>query len=471
MTTGKGRSAQMASQTQAQWDKVWKVTRAEIDAAFVAVVSGQFSNVPAAVKEWPARGNADALGANGSALTALTSPPTNLYNYAPFVDVNSNGVYDWQMGDYPDLRGSDQMLWQMYNDAGGTKTSTGTTSILLQIGLAAWAYNRGTIADNIQVYEYTITNRGDQLDSAVATFFADLDIGLASEDYMGFDSSRRLGYLYNATASDGNGQGNSYGSQIPVAGMTFLRVVGDAPLAGVRPATGAFTYFANSGQGFPLDVAYPTNGIEFYRYMTGSTKSGSPFMRDFTGQQGVPTTGLGPGPATRYLFDGDPSVSGTWSECFSGNGPGDRRFLLSSSAFLFPANSSRTIAIALVVAPNSGGCPNVSLSGILQTVDTAIKLYDNPLPFIPNSVAQRSPESSSLRFFPNPAGNALFIVLENASAAARVEIVDVAGRTLHAPVQHTATGFRVSTTQLPAGVYAARVTDANGSASGTFVKR
>ncbi len=447
--------------TQAEWNKIWKVSRAEITAAVAATASGQIATVPAAVKGWPARGNLDAVGANGALLTDLIYGPSSLMPYAPFVDVNNNGTYDWQAGDYPDLRGGDQILWQMYSDAGGTKTSTGTASIPLQIGLAAWAYNRGTVADNIQVYEYTLTNRGGQLDSAVVGFFADLDIGVATNEYIGFDSTRRLGYNYNATTTDGTGQGNSYGSQIPSAGLALLRVVGDAPLAGVKVPAGAFTYFVNGG-GFPSDIQDPTTGLEFYRYMTGLKRSGAPFTRDFLQLNGPPT---------RFLYDGNPSVGGTWSECFVNNAAGDRRFLLSASAFTFPANSSRTIALALLAAPNAGGCPTVSLTGLQQTADTAIKLYDNPPPFVPNSIAQLPANEPTLRLFPNPAGDLLFIHSSRASTEARIEIVDLTGRTLDVRVERTTNGFQISTARLPGGVYAVRLTDTNGSATGTFVKQ
>lgn len=451
---------------QAEWDKIWKVTRADMD-AFFSTTNHTVSNTPQAILRWPGRGNTFALSATGAPLNlALLSG-----DLAPFVDLNGDGSYTPLTGEYPRFYG-DQTLWQMYNDAGGTKTATGTGPLALQIGLLAWSYNRGTVADNIQFYEYNIANRGGQIDSCVVSIFTDLDLGFASDDYIGFDSSHRMGYQYNSGATDGSvGQSGSYGTQIPIAGIALLRAAGDEPLTGTRVPAGAFNYFNNAGVGFPSEIIDPASGIEFYRYMTGTNRLGNPFTRDFTGQANMPTRGYGAGPNTRYVFDGVPSVAGTWSECYSGNTSGDRRFILSSSPFTLPAGEARTVAFALVVSPNAGGCPNTTLTGLQQTADTAIKLYDNPPSFTPNSVAQSFNEKMPLRLFPNPAGDALFIQVESISLDARVEVVDVAGRRLHAAVDRTGSGFRVSTMHLPAGVYAVRLLDAGSSVNATFVKQ
>jgi hypothetical protein len=94
----------------------------------------------------------------------------------------------------------------------------------------------------------------------------------------------------------------------------------------------SFTYFTGGGAACIND---PQVGIDFYRYMTGSNKCGNPFTNDFTGQRNVPTIGYGSGPRSATIFSGDPDVPGTWSECFSGNPPGDRRFV--HSAVQIPA--------------------------------------------------------------------------------------------------------------------------------------
>lgn len=450
---------------QAQWDKIWRVTRADMD-SFFAVSNHTLANTPQAILRWPGRGNTAAVGATGVSLNlgSLTG------DFAPFIDVNGDGVYNALSGDYPRFQG-DQMLWQMYNDAGGAKTSTNTVALSIQIGMLAWAYNRGTVADNIQYYEYTIANRGGQIDSTVVSVFTDFDLGFATDDYMGFDSARRMGYNYNSAAVDGSGQTGAYGNQVPVAGVALMRAVGDAPLAGYREPAGAFTYFTNIGMGFPVEITDPTTGTEFYRYMTGSTKLGNPFTRDFTGQQGIPTKGYGAGPSTRYVFDGAPGTSGAWSECFSGNPAGDRRFLLSSSAFVLPAGEGRTVAMALVVSPNAGGCPNVSLTGLQQTVDTAIKLYNNPPPFVPNGVRELSAGTRTLEVYPSPATHTLFVTADNGTPTGTIAVIDATGRRFALPILRSGATWSVDVRALPAGVYGLVMERSSGRAAARFVKQ
>ncbi|NCX95147.1 MAG: hypothetical protein EBX41_01835, partial [Chitinophagia bacterium] len=101
----------------ANWDRFWKVDKSTINKFIEAAKTG--GNLKTAefdvINGWPAVGNSNVKGATGTNLTLNGS-----FTYAPFVDLNNNGSYEPENGEYPDIRG-DQFIWWVCNDAGNVK--------------------------------------------------------------------------------------------------------------------------------------------------------------------------------------------------------------------------------------------------------------------------------------------------------------------------------------------------------------
>ncbi len=452
------------------WERIWNIRSTTIDsfrAIFNSIGGGNPAALAAALsganfadlKAWPAKGSASAAGKAGRAIPMLS---TTTRDYAPFVDVDGDGKYNYLMGDYPRIKGT-QMLWAVYNDMAGQKSQTNTKGIGMEIQLSAYAYVRNPIVDNIQFYEYKVFNRGAyHLDSAKVSIWADMDLGYGNDDYIGFDSSHRMGYIYNARDTDGNGAASHYGANPPVAGVVLLETVGDVGTS--RVPTGAFTYYSQ-GPGTPVGLQDPQTGLEFYRYMSGYNRFGQPFTNDFTGVCNVTTVGYGSGPATTTVFTGDPAVAPGWSECCSNNPPGDRRFILSSAPFHMMPGSSYKVAFALVVAPG-GACSNISLASVQETADTAIRLYDNPV----YATAVRDVSAfADVKMFPNPA-TAVLTVQNLPSVSTRVQVLDVMGRKIYLSQQTTGKDVTLNTQTLSAGVYLLQIANENAVETRRFVK-
>ena len=149
--------------------------------------------------------------------------------------------------------------------------------------------------------------------------WTDADLGIATDDYIGCDTARGLGILYNATPTDGNGEPNSYGENPPMVGVDFfigpLKRILD-PVTGLERDTllkmQAFTYFINRGAGNPpVEIQDPNTSVEFYFYMTGSRKSGTLFSYDYVAPN-ITCNGLGAGSGdkVRFVFAGD--VNSGW---------------------------------------------------------------------------------------------------------------------------------------------------------------
>ena len=153
---------------------------------------------------------------------------------APFYDNNFDGEYRVEDGDYPffDLDNSlpcgtsrelrvprlygDQTLWWVYNDKGNLHTETGGDAVGMEIRAQAFAFSTNDELNNMTFYNYQLLNRSTYV--LYETYFGvwtDADLGYAKDDYVGCDVNRGLGYLYNATNIDGDGQPEAYGGPNP----------------------------------------------------------------------------------------------------------------------------------------------------------------------------------------------------------------------------------------------------------------
>ena len=231
----------------AQYDQFYKVTRAEVD-EFLShcdptdghFVGGDGYSIPSSIINWPAHGD---VGAGQS------------YYLAPFYDVNGNGEYEVQSGDYPyydinnelchsdvvtpeeEIEGTitggiladqvikgDQTLWWVFNDKGNIHTETAGSAIGLEIRAQAFAFATNDVINNMTFYSYEVINRSTfELTKTYFSPWVDTDLGFAEDDFVGCDVGRGLGYCYNGTAVDGSGQVQAYGDQPPAIGVDFFQ--------------------------------------------------------------------------------------------------------------------------------------------------------------------------------------------------------------------------------------------------------
>ena len=115
----------------------------------------------------------------------------------------------------------DQTLWAVFNDADPAAHSNdagASTPLGVEVQLTAFAFNRTGALGNTVFLKYLIINKGSNtLDSMYASIWSDPDLGGASDDLVGVDTSLSLGYTYNATNND-----NLYGSKPPAVGFDFF---------------------------------------------------------------------------------------------------------------------------------------------------------------------------------------------------------------------------------------------------------
>ena len=374
-----------------EFDRHWKITRKEVD-DFVAWTQSPSSfptySVPLVIQSWPGNGNAS--DGQGRFL-------------APFADVDGDGYYNYQAGDYPgyDVTGAlgctrfqlfgDQTLWWVFNDKGNVHSETGAASIGLEIHAQAFGFTTNDEINNMTFYSYKIINRYTvQMNDTYFGQWTDADLGAYDDDYVGCDVARGLGYTYNGDANDGTSaqpSAGTYGANPPAVGMDFF----EGPIAdtsdlvdndrdgvidepGEQIIMSKFVYYDND---FTVR-GNPENATHFYNYLSGFWKDGSPLT--YGGNAYGGTT------VCDFMFPGDtdPLGWGTnfvpqayWDEVVAGNLPADRRMLQSAGPFTLQPGAVNYITVGAVWARAGNGGPGASVALLRTTDDKAQRLFNN----------------------------------------------------------------------------------------------
>lgn len=394
--------------TSTKWAKVWKVRRAEIN-TFRAIGTHTTTNTPQAILTWPGKGSVYAGGKDGAALTVDRE-------MAPFVDVNSNGVYEPLLGEYPDFDG-DEALWCVYSDNGPTHDQTNGLPMKLEVRLMVTGYKRGTAMDNVVYYQYKVTNRSgnDYHDFRMAQW-DDGDMGYYANTHAGFDSAWRMGIYYSDTGVGLSGV--PVGTETynpPVRGMTIVVSPGD--VAGHYEPAGSYMYYTNDAS----VTGNPTVDTEYAFYMRSRFRSGVHLCHDAT------SFSLTTGAPCNYVFTDGPEVAGGWNECTIGKVGGERKTVMATNDFVLPAGGNTELVMAMVVDTGGGGCPGVNFDGVRELADTAWYYYAHP----PADLGATNWATAAVSIFPNPASHTIVVALPKAQLC-RVRVCDVTGKVVYA---------------------------------------
>lgn len=145
-----------------KYNKVWKVSKAEIQNHIDNYYIGGYV-IPQNILDWPANGD-----------TVYGEPQ----RIAPYCDVNSNGYYDPQNGDYPAIRG-DQALFFVFNDQNQDHLSTNGEKLGLEFRAMAYAYENPqdeALYNNIFIsYEVVNKSQNSYTDTYLG-MFTDFDL-------------------------------------------------------------------------------------------------------------------------------------------------------------------------------------------------------------------------------------------------------------------------------------------------------
>ncbi len=380
-----GQYGQTDPETCEQWDKMFKVSgdsvRLHLDRFYQAAKEQQAYDpalIPEDVKAWPARGNPYFRDIYGFNL------PFETQGLAPFWDKDGDGLYEPVEGDYPiaEVRGcdlprfGDEMVFWIYNDAGGVHTQSGGDALQMEIQVTSFAFNNLYELHNTTFYTYKLINRSiESIDSTFFAFWADPDLGCYTDDYVGCDPERSLAYVYNADDLDGENtcddcpQGiNTYCTDIPMLGIDFFR--GPLNEYGEELGMSSFTYYNNGGLGPIPGTDDPHTVQEYYNYLSGSWKDGTRFTYGGSGYN------LGSIDVVNYAFPEPPADPDGWSMCTESLPQTDPRTIQASGPFRLDPGAVNQVAVSVIWVPDlEYPCPDIA--PLLEADFYAQKLFDN----------------------------------------------------------------------------------------------
>jgi hypothetical protein len=397
-----------------EYDKIFKLTRKEVD-EFVLSSGPITTNIA----NWP--GNGD---------ISLNQDP----QLAPYIDVDGDGFYTPAAGDYPSYdvynKGDkdnlgvckarvfgDETLWWVYNDNGNTH-GNGGRAIGMEIRAQAFAFKTTDEINNMTFYNYQLINRSSfALFDTYMTVWTDADMGYYGDDYIGCDVKRGMGYIYNADAFDESVAGTpGYGNYVPALGCDFFQGPinttdgidndndGLIDEAGEQMGMTKFLYFNNSFAGVPIQTTDPGNATQYYQYMTGFWRDGTPFTCGGNGYGGsIPTSFVYPADT----YTNGPCGAATWSET---GVAGDRRFMQSSGPFILQPGAVNYITVGLPWARTTSTDPKASIPLLKIADDKAQALFDNCFrvlsgPEAPDMTIQEMSNELIIYFSNKPASN------------------------------------------------------------------
>ena len=332
-----------------EWNIVWKNSKEDIEfhKSFFDYHNYTGSDF---IKNWPAQGK------------------DGYSRYlAPFVDHNSNGVYDPENGDYPYVKG-DHSVYCIYNDLAFEHKASLGVEIGLEVHMQAYTYND---KPNTVFLEYFIIKRGTKAISNLKVgFFMDGRCGNDNDNFAGTDVKNNAIYMYNGDADDEG----YFGTNIPFVSAQFLNQKLDNSIA------------FNSSQ----DInGKPIVSSDYKHYMNSLWRDSS----DLT----YGNLGMNSGNKTAYIYSQDYFVNeDVWSEESAGNSVGKRNIIGVHDFGNFTAQS----VIKLDVALSSGTQSPQSSLTIKELIKNQIE--DNKSKFDATTSIDEIDEISLLDIYPNP---------------------------------------------------------------------
>jgi hypothetical protein len=313
-------------QSCVEFDRMWIVKAKDIKdhIADWANNSAPLSKINPSILNWPAKGN-----------KIFTVVPIE-DELAPFVDVNRNGIYDPEYGDYPKIKG-DEAHFAVINDVSSGRYGTGSDrAVGLEIQMMTYVYRSpifNGLGTSIFHENKIIKKTTGNAEEFIFSLFIDPDIGDFFDDYVGCDTSSNTGFAYNAQSFQST---NS-----PIVATRFL-----------NQKMNAFSCFINAA-GSPLSD--PSTIAEHRHVMEGRARNGASFT--------VVGNAITPGnPVTRYCYFGNPSNPAEWSMASANLPKQDIRYVMSTDSRTLEYNKPveyNYVTYLHQLGPYSGAGPNV----------------------------------------------------------------------------------------------------------------
>ena len=351
-------------------DKLWKITSVEVANHILNYQQPNYI-MPTVISEWPANG----LGLLGVA-----------NDLAPYVDVNSNGIYDPENGDYPNIRG-DMAVYIIMNDDAGVHAETGGEKLGMEFHYMFYQFSSADYINNTTFINLKVINRSPNtyFDFKVG-YYVNHDIGYYNDDYTGCSPVDNLMFGYNSDSVDG------------------WTPIGTGPLGNNPPAIGVkllnhnLDIFSNVNlsEFFPG----PVTATEYWNLMNAKWHSGIPFTYGGNGMNGtIPTN---------YIYPGSLTNPSEWSQVSENSSTAGSRMLGISEAYTIYPNQS--ICYDYAVLYNRSGSNNIENAVGLIDLSTQVQsFFDSQVDYNCQNIGLGTVESviTNFEMYPNPSNGTI----------------------------------------------------------------
>lgn len=321
---------------------MFKVKRAEIGYHLNNYTQPNYK-MPDGIKNWPAHGDVS-LGEAAC--------------LAPFVDVDNDGNYDPEKGDYPYIRG-DEAIYIIYNDYGRHTIKDGKP-MNVEVHLMLYAYETGNEELKNTIFaNYRLINRSEKTyHDFYAGTIAEFKLG-ERDDYEGCDTTLNMSYVYNGDNFDGYIQGSGFKENPPAFGITFL----NRKLTNMMSYTGSNTI-----------LGYPHSVEDYNNYFRSRWKGGYKLVE---GGMGVPGSVPPPYNYVKHIYPGDPVNNTGWTRYNSGISFGRARSISSTGPNVFSSGDVFELDIAYVYARDTSFTNLENLAKLKLDVQAIRQFYNN----------------------------------------------------------------------------------------------
>ncbi len=466
---------------EAQYNKVWKVTKAEID-YHIGVTTGAIIDpgyvIPSSISTWPA---------HYYDISFVT-------NLAPFVDVDTDNTYNPSSGDYPRIKG-DMATYIIYNDYSAVPHKlSGGQPIGVEIHQMAYAFGCTSNAalNNTIFVEYKIINKtANTYPNFYFGLWSDIDIGNANNEFVECDVNRSCYFQFNNNGTDANiGSTLGYGNYHPTQGVVILsgpwmdadgidnsktwngtttwspNGIGfeDGILDNERWGLTSFMHNLNNGLAWQAD---PVTASQFHGVMK-SYWADNTYLRyggfgHFTNYDNdIPS---------KFVYSGssDPTGFGTsgWSQSFwnaisAGQTQADEKSIGGMGPVTFGPGHVQIIEAAYVFAQNTITTGVQSGKDLFfQYVDQIKSLYTSGNLNCNTTDIVQEGKTDEVLIYPNPTNGLFTISLTNQLGAINYTITTLEGRLVKQANNVNSNNIDIDLTNESKGVYLLKINESN----------
>ncbi len=361
-----------------RYHRVWRLDRAMVQYHIANWNEPGYVAHPD-IRDWPGNGSPQ------------NSEPAQL---APFFDVDGDGTYEPNEGDYPEFKGT-QAVYSIQHSELDPFVSLDVPAFPFDMHVTQYAFESDDAAIKNTIFvNYRVVNRGDQtFDSLMFGQFADFDIGCPHDDLFGCDSTRSLFFGYNGLDNDPGCEGvNGFLGQQPSQGVRLLNSAMRSHSLAVR-----------------LNGPFQTSFVDVLL----GTVQGQPFTE--------------PGYPTHYQYPG-----GSWMDGPLSPAQPDRKSVGATGPFTLGPGDTLCIDLAFIYARAASGGAYASVESLKLRSDSVQAFYDaQGLACQQFPVMTGLPErtgAAAMRVYPNPATQQ--VTIEGVRPGEVLTVLDLQGRTV-----------------------------------------